>query len=345
MRALGRTATAVLLVVGSAMTAGTGAAQSTSENAAEAEVLFRDGRALVKAGRTSEACAKFAESHRLDPQIGTLLNLALCHEEEGKMASAWAEFNEVAERSGPTSERTGFAQRHALAAEAKLSKLRIRVEPDVTGLNVTLDGRPLRRAEFGLLIPLDPGAHTIEATAPGKMRWVERAELATGPVTQEVIVKLADPPESGTTTAPSSTASPSPAVPRSKTDAPTSAAPGAGRRTVGLVAGSIGLIGLGIGTGFGFRALHEKNTYDELCNLPAPNNCPSQRNRDLAAEAKNELGKAEIVSTVGFALGAVGLATGLYLLLTAPSSKPPNSVRISPGLGRGAAGVTMGVAF
>jgi hypothetical protein len=100
-----RSTCAVLIVVGSAIPARTGVAQTTSESAAQAEALFREGRVLIKAGQTSEACAKFAESQRLDPQTGTLLNLALCHEDEGKTASAWAEFNEVSERSGATSER------------------------------------------------------------------------------------------------------------------------------------------------------------------------------------------------------------------------------------------------
>jgi len=342
MRALRRTACALFFVLGSATIASTGATQTASEHAAEAEALFRDGRTLIKAGRTSEACAKFAESNRLDPQTGALLNLALCHEEEGKMASAWAEFNEVAERSGPTSERTGFAQRHALAAEGKLSKLRIRVVRAVPGLSLTLDGRPLRPAELGLLIPLDPGAHTVEATAPGKRHVLEQIEIATGPATRELVVNLVDAP--GATAARPAPALPSLPAARSQGGAPTDpASTDTSRRNVGLIVGSIGLVGIGVAGVYGVRALQQKKTYDDLCH--DPNHCPTQEARDQAVQAKSELEKAANVATIGFGVGLVGLATGLYLLLTAPSPKPPNSVRILPVLARGAAGVTIGAGF
>ncbi|NOU28880.1 MAG: hypothetical protein HOO96_13330, partial [Polyangiaceae bacterium] len=50
----------------------------------DAETLFREGRKALEAGDYAVACAKFAESQRIEPAPGTLLNLAGCEERSGK---------------------------------------------------------------------------------------------------------------------------------------------------------------------------------------------------------------------------------------------------------------------
>src|SRR6478752_1211600 len=68
-------------------------------DAATAEALFRDGRALMEAGNYKDACPKLEESYAQDPATGTLLALGICQEHVGKTASAWATYSEVATRA------------------------------------------------------------------------------------------------------------------------------------------------------------------------------------------------------------------------------------------------------
>jgi hypothetical protein len=62
---------------------------------AQAEVLFRQGRDLMAAGKIVEACGAFAESQKLEPAVTTLLNLASCREKNNNLASAWGLFLEA----------------------------------------------------------------------------------------------------------------------------------------------------------------------------------------------------------------------------------------------------------
>jgi hypothetical protein len=54
----------------------------------QAEVLFRDGRSLMTAGKVAEACAAFEQSQKLEPAVPTLINLAACREKLGQLATA-----------------------------------------------------------------------------------------------------------------------------------------------------------------------------------------------------------------------------------------------------------------
>jgi hypothetical protein len=69
------------------------AADPTPAQLAQAEDLFQRAKTAMERREYRAACPMLAESYRLAPAGGTLQNLAVCYEAEGKVAFAFARFN------------------------------------------------------------------------------------------------------------------------------------------------------------------------------------------------------------------------------------------------------------
>ena len=114
------------------------------------------------------------EPYGLVQKLGTLLNLADCYERSGRTASAWVRFTEaatMAERAGQQ-ERTEFARAHAATLLPRLARVTISVDrPGDEGLVVRRDGAIVDAAAFGTPVPVDPGTHSVEASAPHRRTW------------------------------------------------------------------------------------------------------------------------------------------------------------------------------
>jgi hypothetical protein len=163
-----------------------------------ADTLYRQARELSAAGKFAEACPKFAESYRLDPGTGTLLNLASCHESLGKLATAWVEYNEalVQSRRDRRQSRVDFAEHHIDALAPKLSRLTVTLASDADrdGLELTIDSVGVGVAALGAPTPLDPGAHAVEATAPGKKAWSGSVTIGAVADQQTLVIPALEAP-------------------------------------------------------------------------------------------------------------------------------------------------------
>jgi hypothetical protein len=144
------------------------AAQSTDK--AAAQVLFEEGRKLLDLGDAAGACTKFEASARLEPALGTTLNLARCNDELGRIATAWALYLEVRDRSAGNANRAAFASERAAALAPRLPRLVFRITAPQPGMVIKRDGVPVDSALLSSAIPVDPGPRTIEATAPATCR-------------------------------------------------------------------------------------------------------------------------------------------------------------------------------
>lgn len=157
-------------LVGLSGLASTGAARGDE---GVAERLFLEGRALMIEGRFADACLKLEESQRLDPRGGTLLNVAVCHERLGRIATAWVEFHDALVRARaegqPTRER--LAEERLAAIEPRLPWLRVRVARGAGAgdVIVAIDGATILPSAWGKEMPVDPGEHRVTAAAGGRL--------------------------------------------------------------------------------------------------------------------------------------------------------------------------------
>lgn len=293
--------------------------QASSENRALAETLFFTARGLMEAGRYPEACRKLGESYRLDAASGTLLNLALCHEKEGKIASAWGEYRQalVEARRAGRKDREDICTERIAELEPQVPQLQIDVPPEVRvrGLVVSRNGTQLSSASWGTPLPTDAGQVELIASAPGykpRKSYVTVAPMAKMSTTIEALA-IDDTP-------PPVTVVRNPGWPTLK--------------TVGFVGMVAGVVGLGLGTAFGIVALGEKKTSDDRC--PVRDDEP--RCSESGAAAMSRANGFAWGSNIGLAVGGVALVGGGVLFFTSKTSTRRAS--ITPTLGGGRLDVT-----
>lgn len=139
-----------------------------------ADALFTEGRELLEKGRYAEACPKLAKSEELAPAVGTLLNLAYCWEQAGRLRSALDAYNqaEVLALGAGETKRAAFARDRYAAVEPRAMKLIVRIAPpEAPGLQVKRNGVAMAKTEFERPIAVDPEDYVVTATAPGYAPW------------------------------------------------------------------------------------------------------------------------------------------------------------------------------
>jgi hypothetical protein len=305
--------------------------QSASDQAA-AEALFRQGRDLMAAGQTASACPKFAESERLDPAPGTILNLATCYDRSGLIASAWVTFKEAAvqARKANQPERSRMALDRVAELEPTLPLLTIVVpqKADRLDLQIRRDGEVVGRAEWGTPIPVDPGTHVVEASALGQRTWKTTAPIQGAGARASIEVPPLEPAQE-----PAPTPSPIATVGAAWLEAarsgatraaPTALHPGSGQRTAGWVVGGVGVALLLGGGALGAVALARERDSRWQC---VDGVCDS-----AGYSAVSDARHAATGSDVAFVAGGLLVAAGIALYWTAPrgSSSPAGSLGLAP---------------
>ena len=315
------------LVIGTALsTISTAAkADASSADSATAQALFDQGRQLMSQGNYAEACPKLEESARIAGHSGTLLNLADCYEKQGRIAAAWSMFLSAAAAANRTgnSAREAEARARASALAPSLPKIVINVATadKNAGIAVSRDGTNVGQVQFGLPIPADPGTHKVTASMPGHRTWESTIEIKNrGEVVQVDVPTLEVLPASASSGAPVASTT------QISSPGPTSEAKSNSQRTLAFVIGGVGVAGVAVGGVAGLVSMSKHNNADTHCNR---SNCSDSEGVSLRSDART-WGN---VSTVAFIVGAVGIATGATLWISAPKGESLRSAQLNVGPG------------
>jgi hypothetical protein len=281
--------------------------RAAESDEAGARVLFAEGRRLVDAGNYTAACLKFEDSFRLEPGVGTNFNLADCFEHIGRTASAWARFLDVAAatKAAGQVERERVARWRAAVLEPGLARMIVEVSSAVDGLVVERDGIAIGQGSWGIAVPVDPGVHVVEATAPDKRRWSQSVTVPEAPTTVSVSVPeleaapREEPP------------SPSPILVGPAVSGPVSSAEPTRRWSIPAVGlASLGVVALGTGAVFAFQLQSENGEAKALC--------PSSTCRTVDEKTRHDMLVSDAYrdrrwAFVGAGIGGAALLAAAYL--------------------------------
>src|SRR5262245_41928754 len=304
-------------------------------DAAAAEQLYKEGKALAKKGDYAAACPKFEASYKLDRGLGTLLNLADCHEQVGKKATAWAEWNEAVDLAKRDNDkRVKYAEERRDKIEPRLSKLKVEVKNPVASLSVYRNDTPIDSATYGSALAVDPGTVTLTVRRGDKTLKTETVQAKEGEtaaasfdlaaIDKEFPAAVGETP----TATPSSTSAPPPTS--GPNDRPPPRQVSSSQKTIGFVVGGAGVAALLVAGALEVVAISKKSKADE------PDQCV---NKYCSPNGFKTVDDAKNLATIGQWVGIGGVlltAVGATLVFTSPHGTEAGKAR--PHASKGMAG-------
>jgi hypothetical protein len=310
---------AAVLVLGWPMRAGA----DTPRDPSTAEALFLAGRSLMEKGDFAAACPKFAESDRLDPAAGTLINLADCEEHLGRLAPAWEHWKEAVEMLPADDARLPIIKNRAAAVERRVPRLTLKLAPGTPAdVSIKRDDVEVGIGALNVALPEDPGEHLIVVSAPGHMAKSFSVTMEEGQSRELVLeagaMEVPPPPPSGE------------ARERQRDAGPA----GQWMRPTGFALGAVGIGGLGVSAVTGILAIGKKNEESSQCY-------PAKVCTSAGADAASSGRTLATVSTLSFVVGVAALGTGVVFVLLGPKRSSTTAVSVWPQLFLDGAGVGM----
>lgn len=307
--ALACTALSILLLVPGRTFAQAANTETSAGDVATARELFREAAALAQEGKWDLALDRYERSMALRPSPLTRYSIAVAQSHTGRLIEASENirtfFHEATADLQPYVQPAEDLLR---SLEPRIARLTIRIPGDPRGARVLLDGRELPAAAVGVERLVNPGTHKIEATVPEHATFFQQLDLGEG-ASKIVLVAL-----SRDTTAP---------TPDAIAQQPSDGAKTAGK--VLLAVGGATFVAGGVLGVLGWSKAKDSPTSDG----------------DKAESAKT----FALVGDVSMGVGVLAAGIGTYLLVTAPSTRSPTAITISPWTTTSSAGVGLSGGF
>lgn len=287
------------------------AIKTTSRVACLALLVTVSSTVRVARAQDTDACINASEK-------------ALALRKAEKLIDARASLSTCAASSCPDAVRTSCQQRLAETNQTIPSIVFFAKDGtgrDLTTVKLTIDGAIYADHLDGSAIVRDPGEHEFRFEATGQEPVVKRFVLHAGEQNrrEDIVIGAA------------------PAAPATASVPPASAAPvadqgpvndGRIQRTIGLVVGGVGVVGLVVGGIFGALSMSAHSSYEQNCgsNIGAPAGfCNS-----AGVSGESDAATKGTISTAFFIGGAVATAAGAVLFFTAPSGPSSTQGGLGP---------------
>jgi hypothetical protein len=280
----------------------------------KADDLFKQGKKLMAEKKYAEACPKLEQSFKLDPGIGGELNLGKCYEEWGKLGKAYRAYTGALKKAQDGNDARAAKIKQLVAGlEPVVPRLVIHIpaDADTAGLQVAIDGVSVSIDDLANPQLVDPGPKSVEyalGSGARKQKIVPVERGGTSEITLELPKSKTKPDDHDHEVGEKPK--------HDAVDVPVTADnTGHDQRVAGIAVGSVGVVGIVIGS---YLALSARSKYNDALSthcMDMTNACDAQGLTDTH-DARSRANAASIV----FGIGAAATIAGVVVYVLAPSA-------------------------
>jgi hypothetical protein len=166
-----RTAISLACLVAAGLRGAPGRATPTDVDLNTARQQFARAEQDEDAGLWRDALDKLRSVLAAKQTAGVQYHIAFCEEHLGQLVAALADYTtaKIKAQSENALDVQRLVGKRLADLDPRVPRLTVHLVPDVPNASLTLDGAALANELFGSAMPVDPGTHRIEASAPDRL--------------------------------------------------------------------------------------------------------------------------------------------------------------------------------